>query len=433
MCRYLNHVLTAEDPAGDVGACRHREARSRVTSSASEPQLGRRKPRVPLPPAQERRRARWLDRCGDAREEHDVGWCSPPRSRGCGSWCETSAPWPSVVALALPVIVVAALIGLIISAFDDRKLSSLLVAVSVLAFGWVTIVEPRSAMPASPPVDPIRIASITLDGSTLNASAIVGSLAKQRADVAIVVEPSKKARSVLLRADRYPYTLTSGRFVVLSTIPVDQLPLPKGLPDDLIVRLQVDRPAGSFIVYAVRTGTSPLDAAQNDPIGIERLRDAARDERLPVVLAGDFGISDRSSGYRTLDGCVPRRDAIGCASREHGGHVPVDLPVSADGVRADVAGLVRRRDGATFDVQDAPSVGLVSGGRRLRTRDQADSVAMIAPATSSVVAGGRSSPGSRRSSVRCVSFGEHRRHRRIPVGRRHRPHRCDGASWPPTA
>jgi hypothetical protein len=194
-------------------------------------------------------------------------------------------PVAQLVALALPAIVAAALIGLIISAFDDRKLSSLLVVVSVLAFGWVTIVEPRSAMPASPPLDPIRIASITLDGSSLNTSAIVGSLAKQRADIAVVVEPSKKARSALLRADRYPYTLTSGRFVVLSTIPVDQLPLPKGLPDDLILRLQADRLTGSFILYAVRTGTSPLDAAQNDPIGVDRLRDAARDERLPVVLA----------------------------------------------------------------------------------------------------------------------------------------------------
>ena len=155
--------------------------------------MGRRKPRVPLPPAQERRRAPWLISVGSLAKS--------------AMWVVFAAtiPWlwflvrdlgpvAQLVALALPAIVVAALVGLIISAFDERKLSSLLVALSVLAFGWVTIVEPRSAMPASPPVDPIRIASITLDGSTLNASAIVGSLAKQRADIAVVVEPSKKAR-----------------------------------------------------------------------------------------------------------------------------------------------------------------------------------------------------------------------------------------------
>ena len=41
-------------------------------------------------------------------------------------------PVAQLVALALPAIVAAALIGFIISAFDDRKLSSLPVVVSVL-------------------------------------------------------------------------------------------------------------------------------------------------------------------------------------------------------------------------------------------------------------------------------------------------------------
>ena len=334
------------------------EKREPGTSPVADPQAGRRKPRVPLPPAQERRRAPWLSSVGSlARSAMWVVFAAAI------PWLwflvRDLGPVAQLVALALPAIVAAALIGLIISAFDDRKLSSLLVVVSVLAFGWVTIVEPRSAMPASPPVDPIRIASITLDGSTVNASAIVGSLAKQRADIAIVVEPSKKARSVLLRADRYPYTLTSGRFVLLSTIPVDQLPLPKGLPDDLILRLQVDRPTGSFIVYAVRTGTSPLDAAQNDPIGIDRLRDAARGERLPVVLAGDFGVSDRSSGYRTLTDSF--RDAMRSGTRA--ASTAATFPWTFLYLRTEF--VLTSPDwcaaaGSTFDVQDAPSVGLVS-------------------------------------------------------------------------
>ncbi len=334
------------------------EKRESETSPASEPQAGRRKPRVPLPPKQERTHGPWLISVGSLVKSTmwvvfvaAIPWL----------WflVRDLGPVAQLVALALPAIVVAALVGLIISAFDDRKLSSLLVAVSVLAFGWVTIVEPRSAMPASPPLDPIRIASITLDGSTLNASAIVGSLAKQRADIVVVVEPSKKARGVLLRADRYPYTLTSGRFVVLSTIPVDRLPLTKGLPADLILRLQVDRPTGSFIVYAVRTGTSPLDAAQNDPIGIDRLRDAARGERLPVVLAGDFGISDRSSGYRTLTDSF--RDAMRSGTRA--ASTAATFPWTFLYLRTEF--VLTSPDwcaaaGTTFDVPDAPSAGLVS-------------------------------------------------------------------------
>ena len=160
--------------------------------------------------------------------------------------------------------------------------------------------------------------------------------------------------------------MTSGRFVVLSTIPVDQLPLPKGLPDDLILRLQVDRLTGSFIVYAVRTGTSPLDAAQNDPIGIDRLRDAARDERLPVVLAGDFGISDRSSGYRTLTDAF--RDAMRSGTRA--ASTAATFPWTFLYLRTEFVltspDLVR---GRRFDVRRAGRSVRRAGvcGRRLRT------------------------------------------------------------------
>jgi endonuclease/exonuclease/phosphatase (EEP) superfamily protein YafD len=334
------------------------EKRDPEPKPPGEPQAERRKPRVAMPPPVEKPRAPRLKRA----RAHMVNLL----------WAALAAgvPWlwflvrdlgsvTQLVALALPVLVLAAFVGLAISALDERKLSSLLVAVSVAGFGWVTILGPRSALPAPPPIDPIRIASITLDGSTLDSSAIVGSIARQRADIAVVVEPSKKARAVLLRADRFPYTLTSGQFVVLSSIPVSELPLPKGLPSDLVVRLQVDRLDGSFIVYAVRAGTSPLDAAQNDPIGVDRLRNAARNERLPVVLAGDFGIADRSREYRTLTDSF--RDAMRSGSRA--ATTASTFPWSFLFVRT--VYVLTSPDwcagaGSTFDVADAPTVGVTA-------------------------------------------------------------------------
>ena len=112
-------------------------------------------------------------------------------------------------------------------------------------------------------------------------------------------------------------------------------------------------------MYAVRTGTSPLDAAQNDPIGAERLRDAARDERLPVVLAGDFGIGDRSTAYRTLTDTF--RDAMRSGARA--ANTAAMFPWSFLFVRTSYvltspawcAGA-----SATFDVQHAQTVGLAS-------------------------------------------------------------------------
>ncbi len=70
-----------------------------------------------------------------------------------------------LIALAIPVLVAAAFVGLAISAIDERRLSTLIVAVSVAAFGWVTIFGPRAATPAPPPVAPMRIASMVVDGA----------------------------------------------------------------------------------------------------------------------------------------------------------------------------------------------------------------------------------------------------------------------------
>lgn len=336
-----------------AGAERREEGRN----SVAEPRAGRRKPNVPPHPPQRQARAFHLQRA----RATNLLWASLAATI---PWLwflvRDLGPVAQLVALAMPALVVASLLGLIISVFDERKLSSVLVAVSVLTFGWVTIFGPRSAMPASPPVDPIRIASMTLDGSTLNASAIMGSLARQRADIAIIVEPSKKTRTVLLRTDRSPYALTSGRFVVLSSIQVSELPPPKGLPGDLILRLEVDRLDGSFIVYAVRAGTSPLDAAQNDPIGADRLLEAARNERLPVVIAGDLGISDRSTEYRTLTATF--RDAMRSGARA--ASTASTSPWTFLYLRSEfvlISPQMCAAAGSTFDVQGAQTAGLVTG------------------------------------------------------------------------
>ncbi len=328
-------------------------------SPLTEPQAERRKPRVAMPPPEKRRRAPRFRRRVRTYATN-VLWAA----------IAAAVPWlwflvrdlgsaAQVIALALPVLVVAAFVGLAISALDERKLSSLLVAVSVGAFAWVAILGPRSVQPSAPPVDPVRVASIALDGSNLNAGAVLGTLAKQRADLAVVVQPSNKARAALLRTDRYPFSLESGRFVVLSSIPIRELPLPKPLASDLVARFEVDRPDGAFIVYAVRTNDSPLDGALKDPVGVDRILDAARAERLPVVLTGDFGIGDRSTAYRTLTDTF--RDAMRSDARAE--NTAATFPWSLMFVRTSytlTSSAWCAGQGAMFDVDDASTVGLAA-------------------------------------------------------------------------
>lgn len=321
-------------------------------------QLVRRRPNVPLPPPEGRRQKRTRDGL--------LGFLGTLR------WTLLSAltPWAwflvrdlgppvQLVALALPAVVVAAILGLAIAAIDERKITPLIVAASVAGFGWVTIFGPRGSQPTPPPVDPVRIATIALADSGGGAVATLAAVVHARADVTVIVEPSKKARSTLLRTDRYRFALASGRFVVLSSAPVRELPLPDPLPGDLILRLEVDRPGGAFILYAVRTNDSVLGTTLNDPLLLDRLTKAALAERLPVVLAGDFGISDRSTGYRTL--AETFRDAL--RSNASAGTTAATFPWSFLFLRTDyvlTSPSWCAADGGTFDVQGADHHGVTT-------------------------------------------------------------------------
>jgi endonuclease/exonuclease/phosphatase family metal-dependent hydrolase len=213
-----------------------------------------------------------------------------------------------LIELALPVIVAASFLGLLISAIDSRKVGPLFVAASVAAFGWVTIMGPRSAQPSPRPVDPIRIVAVTMPLSGGGAATPLKALGAPKADVEIVVTPTKKAGAAVMRTHTSSVAFQSARFVVLSRFPAHELPLPKALPSDLVLRFQVDAPTGAFVVYAVRTGAGVLESSMNDPLGMDRLLAAALHERLPVILVGDAGIGDRSTEYRTLS--TSFRDAL---------------------------------------------------------------------------------------------------------------------------
>ena len=86
--------------------------RDSSTSPATEPQAGRRKPRVPLPPAQEqRRRAPWMISVGTL-AKHTMWVVFAAAIPWLWFLVRDLGPVAQLVALALPVIVVAALIGL---------------------------------------------------------------------------------------------------------------------------------------------------------------------------------------------------------------------------------------------------------------------------------------------------------------------------------
>jgi endonuclease/exonuclease/phosphatase family metal-dependent hydrolase len=216
-------------------------------------------------------------------------------------------PAMQLVALALPILVAAAILGVVISAIDDKRVMSLLVVASLVVFGWTTVMGPRGTHPSRAPQDPVRVVEGGIPADGTHVQTVITALRKEHADVAILSVPSKKDRAAAAAADGFETSVVEGGFVVLSAYPVKILPLPKGLPKGLVTRIEVDRAGHPFVVYAARV-TDALQSALDEPLNIERMQASALDEQLPVVIIGGLGVSDRSTEYRQLDAAF--RDAL---------------------------------------------------------------------------------------------------------------------------
>jgi endonuclease/exonuclease/phosphatase (EEP) superfamily protein YafD len=84
------------------------------------------------------------------------------------------------------------------------------------------------------------------------------------------------------------------------------LGLPDGLRDQRGQRVEIDGPEGPFVLYAMhlqKPGISPSSVEigfRSHRRLVDRLVDAVQAETLPVVVAGDLNLGDRTSGYRAL-------------------------------------------------------------------------------------------------------------------------------------
>ncbi len=210
-------------------------------------------------------------------------------------------PPGDVVAILLPVLVGLVTLGLL--ARRDRR--SLLLAVSVLAFGSAAVVGPWTPADAGPvaPGRSVRIAEANVRDSPDPAASLLGV----SADVVVVAEMTPALDPPLAAA--YPYrelALTGAPNVaVYSRLPLRVLDRPG--PDLPGLRLQVDGPAGPFVLYALHvprpwfTTRGGYQATVGEHhrfvLGIEA---KARAETLPVVVTGDLNSPDRGRDYRLL-------------------------------------------------------------------------------------------------------------------------------------
>jgi endonuclease/exonuclease/phosphatase (EEP) superfamily protein YafD len=159
------------------------------------------------------------------------------------------------------------------------------------------------------PVEPFRLVSSNTFGDNPSASRAAATLLARHAGVLVTVETRVTLANSLARGYANAHAQRAGGLDVFSIFPLRPLPPLPGVPTGTLMRTEVLRPGAPFVLYAVHLA-NPLHevsfTVHAETVG--RLLAAAEREHLPVVLAGDFNMSDRTSSYRAFDGAF--RDAM---------------------------------------------------------------------------------------------------------------------------
>jgi len=241
----------------------------------------------------------------------------------------TLAPWTwfavrilsygfDVVATGLPVLYALAAAGIAGYATVRRRRRLAGAALSWLLAGAVAVAGPWRPESIPPPVRGFRIVAANVNSKNPHVERAVADALAQQGDLVLLLEEGRKggwtppAEYPTLLRPRY------GNQVILSRFPARLLEKPDNWPNDFRAhRLEVDAPTGRVIVYMVHLKRPHIGPRRI--LGIRRqlraqrreresLLASARNETVPVVIAGDFNTSDRSRGYRRLTGRF--RDAM---------------------------------------------------------------------------------------------------------------------------
>ena len=209
------------------------------------------------------------------------------------------------LALAIPLLVLVAVVVQALVAYIRRRVRGAAVAASWALFGGVAVAGPWVPHTGPAPVSPLRLVEVNVKGGT-DAPGLMAAIERQHPDIVVVSETGGALRPAL--AARFKWSLPPERkdVTVFADRPLRLLSAPAAL-GARAMRIEVQGPAGPFVLYAlhlVKPGLRPAGSYQVT-FGRHRqivaaLAHAARAERLPVVIAGDLNLSDRTWGYRNL-------------------------------------------------------------------------------------------------------------------------------------
>lgn len=212
-----------------------------------------------------------------------------------------------LVAVALPPFGAGAALLLLLFALVWRSWLAALVALSVAAFTVVAVAGPRTPQAAAAPQQPLLLAAANVYELNERPSEAVQALLARDANLLAVLEAEPDITEPLDAA--FKHAVEEDHMSIHSDYPMRELPSGASIRQQRVMRARIWGPGGPFILYLVHQMNPLYDAAFSEQTqDLQALISRASSERQPVVLAGDFNMSDRSRGYRAMSDSF--RDAM---------------------------------------------------------------------------------------------------------------------------
>lgn len=239
---------------------------------------------------------------------------------GPWAWFAIRDAWVGLeaAAIVLPAAYGGAAVAAGAVAVARRKPAVALVVVSLVACALAVTIGPWRPQGGGRPAvgTSVTVAVANVLRNERPYDPITDSIVARGADVNVLVESHEAIEVRMRRA--YEFTALGGRrrgdVSVFSRYPLTGRTRLPGALERYGIRVVVEVPSGPFVLYALhlpRPGLTDGDLQVPLPTQralVEALTAAARAEALPVVLAGDLNLPDRTEGYRILDAAF--RDAV---------------------------------------------------------------------------------------------------------------------------
>jgi endonuclease/exonuclease/phosphatase (EEP) superfamily protein YafD len=223
-----------------------------------------------------------------------------------------------MIAIAAPLVFLGVLVVHVAAFVVYRRVIVIFSALVWLTSATVMIVSPRTPTHFAPPRDPVTIVAANLHFTNKTPLEGARDVDARHADVVVISEATPDTESVLGRS--YPYQLRSGRHgnqygeYVVSRYPLRARSVPHDLRQAVVAEVMAPTPFLLVGVHLPRAGITGVPylgtevsfAGQRPSISaVVRL---TKSTHLPVVVAGDLNVSDRTASYRRL--VAHRRDAM---------------------------------------------------------------------------------------------------------------------------